>query len=249
MKTMKKFLSIFLMLALVFSAFTMGVISVSAATEPELMLAADYNAESGTVTLLYRVLNFVGVESADFRLQFDSSVLELKEQSEITTMQNVIIEAGVTSDSSDIFAIQFVDLYCVEESDCDEDESATVIMLTFAVTDTAAESLTFTASCPDCYMDPDSTEITLDSVSLDLSLTAGSVQTSTEDGYDVSELISSFNGGESADESEDETAAADSSDSEDREKIKKVVIAAIVTAVVLVVGIIAVVIKYRKDDK
>ena len=61
---------------------------------PELMLAAYFNDEADTITVYYRVLNFLGTESADFRLRFNPDVVEYVEN-EKTKMSDVLMEIGV----------------------------------------------------------------------------------------------------------------------------------------------------------
>lgn len=187
---------------------------------PKLMLAADYDAEEQTVTVFYRLLDFAGTESADFRLKYNRDVLEFKNH-ETTDMENTFIEI-VDSPESDKIAIQFVDLYHVSEEDCEEDGSATVATLTFKVKDTSATETVFISTADSCAMDPDSSEVSLERATLKIPLNEGSIKKSTVDDF-------SF----------DETQSSNSD-------ITKIIIAAIATAVIFIAGLVAVVIKYRK---
>ena len=157
---------------------------------PKLMLAADYDSENQTVTVYYRVLDFAGTESADFRLRYDNAALELTDY-DVTDIKDTFVEIG-SSPESDRIAIQFVDLYHVKESDCEEDGSATVATLTFKVKDTSASETVFISTADSCAMDPDSAEVNLDRATLKIPLNEGSIKKTTSDSF-------SFDGSESAD--------------------------------------------------
>ena len=188
---------------------------------PKLMLAADYDSENQTVTVYYRVLDFAGTESADFRLRYDNTALELTDY-DVTDIKDTFVEIGADPES-DRIAIQFVDLYHVKEDDCEADGSTTVATLTFKVKDTSAAETVFISTADSCAMDPDSAEVNLDRATLKIPLNEGSVRKSTSDNF-------SFDGPESA----------------DNEDITKIIIAAIIAAVVFIGGLVAIVIKYRK---
>ena len=214
---MKKAISV--ILALMLLAVSMLPITAYAASLPELMLAADYNDENKTITLQYRVLNFEGTESADFRLRFNPDAVEYVEHKE-TKMSNVYMEIGVLPDKPDTIAIQFVDLYQAEEDDCEADGSATVVTFTFRVKDSATEAV-FISTTDSYNIAPDSEEISTDRATLKVMLNEGSKQFSTVDGYDMSNA----------------SAGAD---------LTKVIIAAAVAAAVFVGAVVAIAVKYRK---
>ena len=215
---MKKAISV--ILALMLLAVSMLPITAYAASLPELMLAADYNDENKTITLQYRVLNFEGTESADFRLRFNPDAVEYVEHKE-TKMSNVYMEIGVLPDKPDTIAIQFVDLYQAEEDDCEADGSATVVTFTFRVKDAAATEAVFISTTDSYNIAPDSREISTDRATLKVMLNEGSKQFSTVDGYDMSNA----------------SAGAD---------LTKVIIAAAVAAAVFVGAVVAIAVKYRK---
>lgn len=189
---------------------------------PELMLAADYNAEEQTITVYYRVLDFAGTESADFRLKYDPNVLEFKDH-EATDIKDTFVEIERMPDTDKI-AIQFVDLYHVKEEDCEEDGSATVATLTFNVKDTSATETVFISTADSCAMDPDSSEVTLDRATLKIPLNEGSIKESTDDSFTF-----------------------DDTDKNTSDNITKIIIAAVVTAIVFIAGLVAIVVKYRKS--
>lgn len=210
--------SVLVILILCVSAFSL---TAFAWETPELMLAADYNAEKQTITVYYRLLKFAGTESADFRLKYNSDALELTDYT-TTEIKDTIVEVAQMTDKDKI-AIQFIDLYHVKEEDCEEDGSATVATITFKVTDTSAAEVVFIATADSCAMDPDSAEVKPDRATLKISLDKGSVQKATSDSY-------TFN----------ENPAVN-------EGVRKIITLTIVTAVVFVAGLAAVVIRYRKS--
>lgn len=189
---------------------------------PKFMLAADYNKDKKTVTVQYRLLDFAGTESADFKLKFDSSSLEF-EDIKTTDMKDTFIESGIADDNKNVIAITFVDLYHVNPEDCEEDGSATIATVTFKVKDDSAQELTFIAYAESCNMDPDSADVVLDRVALKVPVNGDSVQVSTDDGYDFS-------------------------DSETNKKIVYVIIGAVAAALVFVIGLVLIVKKYRNTD-
>lgn len=189
---------------------------------PELMLAADYDSQEQTITVFYRVLDFAGTESADFRLKYDPAILELTDH-EVTDIKDTFVEIGADA-GSDIIAIQFIDLYHVKEEDCEEDGSATVATLIFKVKDTTATETVFISTADSCAMDPDSSEVALDRATLKIPLNEGSIKKSTDDSFTFDEQT----------------------DGGSNKGIEKVIIAAVVTAVVFIAGLVVIVIKYRK---
>ncbi|MBR3868199.1 MAG: hypothetical protein IKM66_02690 [Clostridia bacterium] len=209
-------------LSVVILAVSVFSLTALAWKTPELMLAADYDSEKQTITVLYRVLDFAGTESADFRLKYDPAVLEFTDH-EVTDIKDTFVEIGADS-GSDIIAIQFVDLYHVKEEDCEEDGSATVATLTFKIKDATATETVFISTADSCAMDPDSSEVALDRATLKIPLNEGSIKKSTSDSFTF-------------DEQPDDSTNAN---------IKKIIIAAVVTAVVFIAGLVAIVIKYRK---
>ena len=217
---MKKIIASILTIAIL--AVSVFSLTAMAWKTPELMLAADYDSEKQTVTVFYRVLDFAGTESADFRLKYDPAVLEFTDH-ETTDIKDTFVEIG-TDTGSDIIAIQFIDLYHVKEEDCEADGSATVATLTFKVKDATATETVFISTADSCAMDPDSSEVSLDRATLKIPLNEGSIKKSTSDSF-------------SFDEKTDATTDTN---------IKKIIIAAIVTAVVFIGGLVAIVVKYRK---
>lgn len=218
---MKKAISV--IIALMLLAISMLPITASAASLPELMLAADYNDEDKTITLQYRVLNFEGTESADFRLRFNPDIVEYVDHKE-TKMSDVFMEIGVLPDKPDTIAIQFVDLYHAGEDDCEADSSATVVTFTFKVKDSSAAETVFFSTTDSYNIAPDSEEITTDRATLKVMLNEGSKQFSTVEGYDMNAEIQSA----------------------DQNNIKKVIIGAVIAAAVFVGAVVVIAIKYRK---
>lgn len=190
---------------------------------PSHALAAKYDSQSKEITVYYRMLDFAGTESADFRLRYDSEKIEYIE-AETTDIENTLVEVGQMTDDKNKLAIQFIDLYYVAEDDCDEFGSATVATLKFRVKDASAAETVFIATSDYCYMDPDSTEVSTERATLKIPLNEGDVKLTTDDNFVFEE---------------DKNSGTDSD-------IKKVIIAAIVTAVILAAGIVIIVIKYRK---
>lgn len=215
---MKKILSSILVI-LILSVSLLSLTAFAWET-PKLMLAADYNAEKQTVTVYYRLLDFAGTESADFRLKYNPDVLEMTDY-KTTKIADTLVEVAQMTEKDKI-AIQFIDLYHVKEDDCEEDGSATVATITFKVTDPSATEAVFIATADSCAMDPDSAEVKLDRATLKIPLNEGNIQKTTDDSFRF-----------------DETQA-------ENDGIKKIIIATIVTAIVFVAGLAAVVIKYRK---
>lgn len=200
-------------------ALSVFPLTASAWGEPELMLAASYNADNKTITVEYRVLNFAGTESADFRLKFNPDVVEMADY-ETAEMSNVIMEVEQIPES-DLIAIQFVDIYYVEEDDCEEDGSATVATITFNVINDDAADAVFIATTDSYNMDPNSIEKHPERATLKVMLTeSGTNSVSTHEGYVI----------------EDKTSG----------NITKVIVAASVAGVVFVAALAAIVIKYRK---
>ena len=210
--------SVLVILILCVSAFSL---TVFAWETPELMLAADYNAEKQTITVYYRLLKFAGTESADFRLKYNSDALEMTDYT-TTEIKDTLVEVGKMQEKDKI-AIQFIDLYHVKEEDCEEDGSATVATITFKITDHSATEVVFIATADSCAMDPDSSVVNLDRATLKIPLNKGDIQKSTSDSFTFS----------------DSPAV--------NEGVKKIIILTVVTAVVFVAGLAAVVIKYRKS--
>lgn len=203
---------------------TVSLLSLTASAwkTPELMLAADYNAEAQTITVYYRVLDFAGTESADLNLKYDPDVLEFKAHDAID-IKDTFTEIQEIPDTDKI-AIQFIDLYHVENEDCEDDGSATVATLTFNVKDTSATETVFISTADSYAMDPDSAQVTPDRATLKISLSEGSIKKSTDDSFTF-----------------DETDKATS------DNITKIIIAAVATAIIFIAGLVAIVIKYRKS--
>lgn len=147
---------------------------------PSLDLNITYNERKKIITVDYIVHDAAGIESADFRLRFDSDVLEFDDYTP-TDIKNTYLEVGVMSGDKDKVAIQFVDLYHVYEDDCEEDGSILVATLTFKVKDKSASDVVFIATADSCAMDPDSEDISLSRYTQKFSLTdaEGSSDTDT----------------------------------------------------------------------
>lgn len=218
---MKKFTAT--LIAIIILSVSLLPVTAFAWETPSHALAASYDAENQTITVYYRLLDFAGTESGDFRLRYDSEKLEYVDY-EATDMDNTLIEIGKPTDEPDNLAIQFIDLYHVEEEDCDEFGSATIAKINFKVTDKSATETVFIATSDYCYMDPESTEVKPERATLKIELGPDNVKKTTDDNFVFEE---------------DEKTAADSA-------IKKVIVAAVITAVVFVARLVAVVIKYRK---
>lgn len=189
---------------------------------PKLMLAASYNDEKETVTVYYRLLDFAGTESADFRLKYDPDVLEFEDY-EAAQIQDVIMEIGEMPGTDGKIAIQFVDIYHVRKEDCEEDGSATVATFTFKVKDKSAAETVFISTADSCAMDPDSENVNLERATLKIPLNEGSISKSTDDSFSVDAIQSGDSG-----------------------NVDKIIIAAVVVAIVFVAGLVVIVIKYRK---
>lgn len=196
-----------------------------AKSNPELMLAAYFNDETDTITVYYRVLNFLGTESADFRLRFNPDVVEYVDN-EKTKMSDVLMEIGVLPDKPDTLAIQFVDMYYAGEDDCEKDGSATVVKFTFKVKDANATETVFISTTDSYNITPDSKEITTERATLKVMLNEGSKSFSTVEGYVVSE--------------------EGTTEENNNNNITKVIVAAVIAAVVFVAGLVVIVVKYRK---
>ncbi len=195
--------------------------------EPKLMLAAAYDETSDTITVQYRVLEFAGTESADFRLKYNPAIVKLTNHEATDLSDDIVTEIEEIPDSDGLIAIQFIDMYHVDEEDCEEDGSATVATLTFSVINDNAEDAVFIATAGSYNMDPNSVEIFPERATLKIMLNQGSTSASTLEGYDAHAILT---------ENNDELES----------KLTKVIIAAAVTAIVLIAGIIAIVVKYRK---
>ena len=126
-------------LTVIILTVSLFALTASAWETPKLMLAADYDSQKQTITVYYRVLDFAGTESADFRLKYNQDVLEFTD-SDTTDIKDTYVEIDTIPDSDKI-AIQFVDLYHVKESDCEEDGSATVATLTESISTLLQSSL------------------------------------------------------------------------------------------------------------
>ncbi len=194
--------------------------------EPELMLAAAFDETTKTITVEYRVLEFTGTESADFRLKYNPSVLELMNY-ETAEMSNVIIEIEEIPGADGLIAIQFVDMYYAEEEDCEEDGSATIVTFKFTVINDNAEDAVLIASADSYNMDPNSVEKFPESATLKIMLNQGSTSASTVEGYDSLAIL-------------------EEQHNEFEKNFYKVIIAAVITAVVFIAGTVAIVVKYRK---
>ena len=200
------------------TAFSM--ITASAWSTPKFMLTADYNDSKKTIAVEYRLLDFAGTESADFRLKYNNESLEMTDY-EKAKMQDVMMEIN---DNDGLISIQFVDLEHVREEDCDSDGSAAIAVFTFKVKDENADSTAFIATADSCQMDPDSSAVSLDRATLKIPLTEGSVKRSTAEDYS---MISS-------------------NDDKNQKNVNKVILAAVIAAAVFILLLVWIVIKYRR---
>lgn len=151
---MKKIVS--MLICIVILAFT--CIPVFAWETPKLKLEATYNESKNEITVSYRLLDFAGTESADFRLRYDPEVVEFIDYESHELSSSTLIEIGEIDDQ--VF-IQFIDIYHVEPEDCEEDGSAVIATLTFKLLDENATETVFIATSESCNMDPDSAEVTV----------------------------------------------------------------------------------------
>lgn len=147
---------------------------------PKLKLEATYNKQKQEITVEYRVLDFAGTESADFRLKYDSSVVELAEYESNEPGKNSLVEIGVVE--AENIHIQYINMYYASEEDCEADGSAVIATFTFKVIDENAAETVFIATSESYNMDPDSVEVTVKRDTLKLNfaemeseLTQGSV--------------------------------------------------------------------------
>ena len=125
----------------------------------QLKLSAAYNEKEQEITVEYRVLDFAGTESADFRLKYDSAVVELTDYEANKPDGNSFVEIGTTE--ADKISIQYINMYYMSEEGCEEDGSAVIATFTFKVIDEAALETVFIATADSCNMDPDSKEVTV----------------------------------------------------------------------------------------
>lgn len=168
MLNMKKIIAVFVCVVML----TLSIFSITAFAwdTPQLKLEASYNAKKQEITVDYRILDFAGTESADFRLKYDSNVVELKDYETVKPDSNSYIEIGEMPDEEDKIAIQYINMYYVEPDACEDDGSAVIATFTFKVTDDTATDAVFIATADSCNMDPDSEEVTLKRDTLKLSL-------------------------------------------------------------------------------
>lgn len=193
---------------------------------PEFSMQAYYNEKEQTVTVQYRILKLAGTESADLILRYNKDIVKY-DSCEKTNIKDVLIEVNDAGDGR--VAIQFIDMYCVKPEDCEEDGSAVIATVTFAVTNANAESAVFIATADSYDMDPNTTHVYPDRATLKVPLNSGSIGVSTHDDYSID-----------ASRSKETTS--------EKANVKKIVIAAVISAVIFVALLAAVVIKYRKSD-
>lgn len=170
---MKKFVSV--LVCIVMLALT--CIPVFAWETPALKLEAAYNESKNEITVSYRILDLSGTESADFRLKYDSSVVELENYEAHEPGDSTLIEIG---EKDDEIYIQFIDIYHVEPEDCEEDGSAVIATFTFKLIDENAAETVFIATCGSCNMDPDSAEVTVKRDTLKLNFDEAASETADE---------------------------------------------------------------------
>ena len=147
-------LSVLCVAALLFAAAA----SASAWEIPELALSAEYSADGSILTVYLTVNNFVGTESADYRIQFDPDELEFVScrTPQLGSTENFI--AGLDEETGDRVNITFIDLYYAPADVLPEDGSCVVATVTFNVRD-GADSFSLRAYTDSCAMDPDTTRV------------------------------------------------------------------------------------------
>lgn len=187
---------------------------------PELTLDVSFNEKKNEVTVEYRVNNFAGTESADFILEYNPDIVKMTDY-ETTKIDDTFVEINDIPDEGEI-KIQFIDLYCVQYDDCDDDGSAVVTKFTFSIIDTSAKETVFISKADSCAVDPNSTEISLDRFTTKVMLTSS--------------------------ENENTSNESNSSSVFSNPNVKKVVIVAVITFIVLIASTTAIVIKYRKTE-
>lgn len=134
---------------------------------PELRLEATYDEKKQEITVDYYVDKMHGVESADFRLRYNSEALEFMEATPFKG-ESIFIETAKIPNENKI-AVQFIHLYHVSEETV-PDGTMKVASLTFKVTDKDISDVVFIATADTCAMDPDSHEIDLNRYTLKLNL-------------------------------------------------------------------------------
>lgn len=185
---------------------------------PELQLDVSYNEKKNEITVEYRVNNFAGAESADFVLEYNPDIVQM-EKYETTKIDDTFVEINDIKKDGEI-KIQFIDLYCVQYEDCDDDGSAVVATFTFSVIDSSATETVFISKADSYAVDPNSEEISLDRCTTKVQFT----ESENESVSNISNGASVFS----------------------NPNVKKVVIVAIITFIILVVSTAAIVIKYRR---
>lgn len=185
---------------------------------PELQLDVSYNEKKNEITVEYRVNNFAGAESADFVLEYNPDIVQM-EKYETTKIDDTFVEINDIKKDGEI-KIQFIDLYCVQYEDCDDDGSAVVATFTFSVIDSSATETVFISKADSYAVDPNSEEISLDRCTTKVQFT----ESENESVSNISNGASVFS----------------------NPNVKKVVIVAIITFIILVVSTAAIVIRYRR---
>ncbi len=142
----------------VLSVLLAAAASASAWDVPELSLSAEYKSEAKTLTVYLTVKNFVGTESADYRIRFDKDALEFVSCATPQLGGTEYFVSGLDSENGDVVNIAFYDMYYAPADVLPEDGSCVVATVTFAVRD-GAESFDLKAYTDSCAMDPDSTRV------------------------------------------------------------------------------------------
>ncbi len=171
---MKKFVAVLLCIVIL----SLTCITAFAWETPGLKLSATYNEKKQEIVVTYRVLDLAGTESADFRLKYDSAVVELKDYETSAPGGNSFVEIG--TGETDKINIQFINMYYVAEEDCEEDGSAVIATFTFEVKDDAAAETVFVASADSCNMDPNSKSVNVKRDTLKLNFAEAASQTAEE---------------------------------------------------------------------
>lgn len=171
---MKKVLSLFVCAVIL----ALTCVTAFAWETPRLKLSATYNEKQQEITVEYRVLDFAGTESAGFRLKYDSEVVELKEHDAKDLGSGSYVQIGDTEKGS--IYIQFINMYYIKESACEDDGSAVLATVTFKVIDESAADTVFIALCESCNMDPDSVEVTVKRDTLKFNFAEAASETAEE---------------------------------------------------------------------
>lgn len=136
---------------------------------PQLQLTADYKKSSGVITVYYTVAPIQGLESADFRLRYQSDKVEFVSGETHNVTSDTVMDFS-DDKPEQVIRLQYVELYHVSEENCPEN-TAMIMTAKFKVKDKNATTASFTAFTESCAMDPDSHDEIPDRFTLKLDLT------------------------------------------------------------------------------